>query len=108
MSGSGGGGGGGFPDVAVACEDLVIHTQLSSPIATVVKTLGKGDVLQVELEAGPITTLVVVKHHGVTAGGLASARIVRLIECINAGTRYRATVVDAVGGQVRLKVEAVR
>lgn len=108
MSGSGGGGGGGFPDIAVACEDLVIHTQLSSPVAAIVQALAKDDVLQVDLEAGPITTLVVVKHNGAIAGGLASARIVQLIECINAGTRYRAIVIDAMGGQVRLKVEAVR
>lgn len=103
---SGAGGGGIFVDTQVSCEALVIHTQLSSPVPAVVKKLVKDDVLTVEVEQSSGTQFVVAKHNGVEAGGLASAQIIRLIECINQGTIYKAKVMAVNGGQVKVKVEA--
>lgn len=107
MSGSSGGGGGiGFASGEVACDALVIHTQLSSPVPGVVKHLTQGDVLTVEVEQTGGTQYVVAKHNGAEAGSLASAQIIRLIECINQGTSYKAKVTAVNGGQVKVKVEA--
>lgn len=105
MSGSGGGGG-IFIDAQVSCEALIIHTQLSSPVPAVVDSLEKDDVLTVEVEQSGGTQFVVARHKGVEAGGLASAQIIRLIECINQGTVYQAKVIAVNGGQVKVKVEA--
>jgi hypothetical protein len=110
MSGSGGGGGGGrggFPGDSVSCENLVIHTQLTSPVPALVANLHSGAVLSVEAMPGPITTLVVAKLQGQVVGGLAAAQIIRLIDCIAAGTAYKATVTAVAGGQVKVRVEAV-
>lgn len=107
MSGSGGsgGGGGGFagPDT-IACDRLVINTQLSSPKPEVVDQLDKGTELDVSLESYPGTTVVVAKFNGAVAGGLASPETARLRRCIEQGTNYCATVIDITGGQVRVRV----
>ena len=108
MSGSGGGGFGGSWGTQVSCSALVIHTQLSSPEPSVVSRLETDAILTVEVEKTGNISLVVAKYHGEIAGGLASAQISRLIECIADGTRYQAIVRSKEGGQVRVKVEAVK
>lgn len=106
MSGSGGSGyGGGFYGEGSSCEKLVIHTQLSSPVAAVVAQLVVGSVLSVDTQPGPITTLVVAKYNGAVAGGLASAQIARLLECLDDGHQYEATVTSISGAQIKVRVE---
>jgi len=109
MSGSSGGGGGwgSFGDEGVTCEALVIHTQVSSPAPAVVAQLSKGDLLTVEVRQGAGVDIVELKYQGQLAGGLSSAQVVRLIECIRQGTNYRAEVQDISGGQVKVKVKAI-
>jgi len=106
MSGSGGGGyGGGFYGEGVACEKIVIHTQLSSPVATVVAQLNVADVLDVVGQQGKISMLIVAKFHGQVAGGLADPQISRVLECLRDGYGYKATVTAIAGGQVKVRVE---
>ena len=90
----------------VTCEQLVIDTQLSSPRAEVVDRLQSGNLLEVALAEGR-RDVVVVRHQGDLAGGLASPNLGRLRACIEGGTIYQAEVVAVNGGQVRVRVTAV-
>lgn len=106
MSGSpGSGGGGGSWEAPTTCESLVIDTQLSSPKAAVIAGIAVGDVLDVALQPGT-GTVVVVLHHGQVAGGLASPDVQRLRECIEGGTQYGAEVREINGAQVKVRVSA--
>lgn len=108
MSGSSGSRG-SWTDVIrdeVACEQLVIDTQLSSPRAEVVDRLNAGDLLEVSLDEGR-RDVVVVRHQDDLAGGLASPNLGRLRACIEGGTTYQAEVIEVNGGQVRVRVTAV-
>ena len=108
MSGSGGGGFGGFNEPAVACESLVFETQLTSPQEAVIALFDVDDMLQVGLEQAGTSTVVVLSFQGQTAGGIASPHMNRLRECIQAGTRYSATVLSKTGGQVRVRIAPLR
>lgn len=106
MSGSGGGGyGGGFSEGMDSCEKLVIHTQLSSPVAQVVGQLQVNDVLTVSSRPGQGTTLVEALYHGQVAGGIAAPQITRLMQCLSEGYQYQATVTAISGGQIKIRVE---
>lgn len=106
MSGSSGGGGSGGSWVTPStCEDLVIDTQLSSPKAAVIAGIKVGDVLDVQLQPGAGTAVVVI-HNGHVAGGLASPDVQRLRECLERGTRYGAEVKSINGAQVKIRVSA--
>lgn len=104
MSGSGGGGFGGGGDGEVSCDRLSFETQLSSPKPAVVSGIEVGDVLSVEVEPQGAVQVVVIKHRGQVAGGITSPRMVRLLECLQLGSRYSATVVRIVGGQVIVRI----
>lgn len=108
MSGSNGGsgGGGGSWEAPSTCENLVIDTQLSSPKPAVIAGIKVGDVLDVTLQQGAGTT-VVVMHGGQIAGGLASPQVQRLRECLEGGTVYGAEVTAINGAQVKIRVSAV-
>jgi hypothetical protein len=106
MSGSPGGGGGGWDTQPTACDMLDISTQLSSPKAAVIAGIAVGDVLDVALQAGA-GTAVVVLHKGQLAGGLASPDVQRLRECLEGGTQYGALVREINGAQVKVRVRAI-
>lgn len=108
MSGSGGGGyGGGFDGAPTACDTLVIETQISSPKADVVKGLAPGIVLEVALEQQGALSVVVLKHDGQVAGGIADPNVPRLRECIAQGTQYSATVRAVQGGLVIVRIAPI-
>lgn len=108
MSGSGGGfGGGASDDVPIACERLIIETAISSPKEPIIKNLSVNDVLRVELEQAGATSVVVLTHKGQKAGGIMHAQTNRLRECIQAGTKYTATVISKSDGQVRVRIKSV-
>jgi outer membrane lipoprotein SlyB len=107
MSGSSGGGsGGGWEPQPSPCHLLAINTQLSSPKAGVIAGLEVGEVLEVALQGGAGTSVVVLRH-GQVAGGLASPDIQRLRECLESGTHFSATVREINGAQVKVSVRAV-
>lgn len=108
MSGSGGGfGGGASDDAQTACERLIIETAISSPKEPVIKNLSVNDVLQVELEQAGTTSVVVLTYRDEKAGGITHAQTNRLRECIQAGTKYIATVISKSDGQVRIRIKPV-
>jgi hypothetical protein len=85
---------------------LDISTQLSSPKAAVIAGLQAGEMLDVALQAGA-DTVVVVLRHGQVAGGLASPDVQRLRECLEGGTQYSAEVKEVNGAQVKVRVRAI-
>lgn len=108
MSGSGGGGyGGGFDQGADNCDSLVIHTQLSSPVAKVIAQLQVGDILAVTSRPGQGVTLVEAVYLGQVAGGIAAPQVHRLMQCLIEGHQYKATVTAINGGQVKIRVQGV-
>ena len=106
MSGSGGGGsGGGGPDYSSPCDTLRFDSQLSSPQSPVVATLNVGDVLLIVVAQMNGHVVVQVLSNGQPAGGLTGPEATRLRNCIDQGHNYTATVLQIVGGQVRVRVE---
>lgn len=108
MTGSSGSGyGGGFDSGAVACDALIIDTQISSPKADVIKDLVRGAALNVALaQVGGVST-VVLTYEGRLAGGIADPSVQRLRECLAQGTQYTATVRAINGGLVTVRVTPV-
>lgn len=108
MSGSGGGfGGGSGDDASIACERLIIETAISSPKEPVIRRLEAGYILQVGLEQVGTTSVVVLTYESEVAGGITHAQTNRLRECIEAGTKYIATVISKSDGQVRVRIKPV-
>lgn len=106
MSGSGTSGyGDGFWGQGESCEKLMVHTQLSSPVAAIISKLVVGSVMAVVSRPGSGITLVEAQFNGKLAGGIASAQIARLIQCLAEGYQYKATVTAINGGQVKIRVE---
>jgi len=107
MSGSGGGGyAGGDEGFNDNCENLVVHTQLSSPKSDVIQNISEGDVLDVGLQKGEQSTVVVVMFNNQVAGGVACPQIHTLRTCIEKGTDYKAVVQSIKAGQVKVKISA--
>lgn len=101
MSGSGGG---GFSPRSDDCESLIINTQLSSPKPGVVQHLSVGDDLEIVIQQGQTTTVVVALFNGEVAGGLAAPEVGRLRTCLEGGNQYIAKVIGLNDGQVRVRV----
>jgi hypothetical protein len=109
MSGSGGGYSGGAVDFVDACEDLVITTQLSSPKDAVVQQLQVGDILNIALHPdGHGNDIVVALYEGQIAGGVTNAQILRLKSCMQDGTIYVGEVLSILGGQVKVRIKAIK
>ncbi|AEG02826.1 hypothetical protein Metme_4486 [Methylomonas methanica MC09] len=106
MSGSNGssGVGNGFWESEESCETLVIDTQLSSPKPDVISDISVGDLLDISAQPIGTTTVVVALYQGKVAGGLASPKTRRLLECLAGGTRYVARVTEKNDGQIRVRV----
>lgn len=106
MTGSNGSrfGGGGAVRTEIACERLSFDTQLSSPKPAVVAQLKVDDVLAVEIDQQGPAQVVVIKLGNQIAGGITSPKMVRLLECLQAGSTYQATVTSISGGQVSVRI----
>lgn len=106
MSGSSGGGSGGgsiYDDSP--CERVRFDAQITSPQAAVVASISVGEVLDVAIATMQGMLIVQVLRNGAIVGGLAGPDASRLRNCIEQGHVYRATVLWANGGQVRVRVE---
>lgn len=108
MSGSSGTGfSGNGAGSNVSCEDIVIHTQLASPKASVIVKISKGDILEIESENNPMNQpLIVAKFKGNIAGGITHSSMFRLLDCIKSGTEYNAEVLSVNLGIVKIKIYA--
>jgi len=85
-----------------ACERVNFRADINSP-QPIVSTLKLQDVLTVRLQTTPLPS-VVVEFRGVVAGALTGSNINTLVNCIQNGYTYEATVVSIVGGRCTVQV----
>lgn len=111
MSGISGGIGGGIAPRPIDggadyCLNLVIQTNLSSVNESVLKMVVVGDVLPVVAEGidGPVRVL----KDGEILGTVLSGLLLELINCINNGTKYEATILKIDGAICQVKIAAVK
>lgn len=86
----------------VPCNELAFHTTVASPDPVVVPTLKKGDTLEVILT--PAKKIELHDKNGDVAGGLLSPYRDTLINCIEQGIDYVATILEISGSIVKIKV----
>ena len=114
---SGGGGGGYFNDdwrrASVNAEieddkcDITERTNLNSPVPQVIATLIVGEFLLVDLETQPRERVVVKNSAQEIAGAITSLNLVKFIECIKKGSKYKAEVLFVDGGHVEVEIRPV-
>jgi hypothetical protein len=83
--------------------NIVERTPLNSPKADVLKKLEKGDVLNVVLSDDKRSVLAVKTGVGV-AGSLTPRRLADLLECMERGQAYKATVADLRGAFCQVEI----
>lgn len=106
MSGSPGGGGssfGGGGGAAFDCASVSIQTTIMSPDPIVLAGLSAGDVLNVSLRTatGP---LIAVTASGDTLGVIFTTDLSTLIDCINNGYDYKATILRISGAECHILI----
>ena len=109
MSGHSGGNGGPIinpPITTDSCERLTIVTYLSSPKADVIDKLKEGDILSISAlsDQGPI---VAITLEGEIAGSILSSEQIRLLNCINSGTEYKAIVLSIQDASCEIRIKAI-
>ncbi len=100
MSGSGGG---YMPGGPTGDCDIVERTPLNSPKAGVLQQLKKGDVLQVR-PSDDRKSIVAQKDGVGVAGSLTPRRLADLLECIERGRTYKATIVELKGALCEVEI----
>ncbi len=95
-----GGGDGGPPQDDCAFTEITV---LSSPNQAVIQTLGVGSVLAVVHETQPASRVVAMSNLDI-AGSITSAKVMKMIECMNRGYNYAATIREIAGGRVTVEV----
>lgn len=93
-------------DGADYCLNLVIKTNLSSVDEDVLNTVAIGEILPVAAEGidGPVRVL----KDGNILGTVLSGLLLELINCINNGTEYEATILKIDGAICQVKIAAVK
>ena len=88
------------------CLNLVIKTNLSSVNESILKMVAVGDVLPVVAEGidGPVRVL----KDGEILGTVLSGLLLELINCINNGTEYEATILKIDGAICQVRIAAVK
>jgi hypothetical protein len=104
MSGSSGPVTGG-PAGEHPCASLRLARPLEAPVPGVADALTVGDILRLELQAGPPEVVAAVTATGVLAGAVAPT--MRLLECLHQDVAFEAEVRSANHGAVQLEVRAV-
>lgn len=86
------------------CRNLVIRTQLFSPVPAVLNQLVKGDKMNVVLlsKGGPCIAM----YGSLLAGTVIHRDLLQLIECLNKGVDFEATVRDVFGGACLVTIKA--
>jgi len=83
--------------------DIVEKTPLNSPKSPVIKQLKKGDVLAVQPSTDGRSVVAVKEGLGV-AGSLTPRRLADLLECIEKGRKYKATIVELRGAFCEVEI----
>lgn len=102
MSGSGSS---GYKPTAPAnpCARLSFQATINSPKPDVVGHLAVGDILDVALN--PQGQGVVLQRNEQLAGSLTGTHVAQLVNCINSGFDYQATVVQLNGGHCVVRID---
>jgi len=84
------------------CEDINFITDINSPQEDALEDLEEGTILNVVLE----NNIIVVRRpdNDQLVGSINWSAISRLIECIEEGNEYGATIRDIRGGLVRVQI----
>lgn len=114
MSGSGsdgGGGGGGVVNTPgngpprVPCDELTFDCYLASPAPDVVARLVTDDILNLQIGTSASGGMVVeARTQSGDVAGSISAQIHAILECIQAGFAFVATVISVNAGAIRVHV----
>jgi hypothetical protein len=101
----GGSGSGGYTPSAPSspCARLTFQATINSPKPAVMNQLKVGDLLDVTLN--PQGQGIILEYNGQTAGSLTGSQVAQLVNCINSGFDYQATVVQLNGGQCVVRVD---
>ena len=91
--------------LSTCCSDLIIRTQLFSPIQSVLKKVSVGDEFVVKLlgKNGPC----VASFGNDTVGSIITKDLLLLIDCINKGQDFIAIVRTIRGGSCAITIKAV-
>lgn len=81
--------------------DLNIITHIINPKPNLTNQLVMGDVLIVALDSNLVT---IQNNQGQIIGTIAPPNIDKLIDCINQGNFYNATITEINGGYIRVQV----
>ena len=85
------------------CDQLSFLAIIHSPQPAVIVQISQGDLLSVELQAVPLT-VVVVKYQGAIAGTLTGVQVSSLINCLQNGYPFGAKVISIEGGKCTIDV----
>lgn len=116
MSGGGGGGDeqwrpnpkvpkGGGPDVIPDPCNVDETTNLNSVDRDVLKSVQIGSELAVVFQAGPPQRLVATTGGGAIVGSITSTSMLQIIQCIQGGVVYTATVVTIRGAVCQVRIQ---
>ena len=103
---SGSAGGQGGSDGSDPC-DIVQTAPLNSPQPVVVQGLKANDILDVILNTSGTRAVLEVHKNGQVVGSLTHRGHINIINCIQQGHQYQATVTSIQGGSVQMQVERV-
>lgn len=85
------------------CSKLTFEATVNSPQASVLAQITVGDVLEVvSTESGQGAAVL---HQGSVVGALTGTRVAQLINCMNSGFTYTATVKTLNGGQCIVRID---
>lgn len=85
------------------CATLTFDATVNSPQAGVLAQLSVGDVLDVV--STHASQGAAVSHQGIIVGALTGTRVAQLINCMNSGFTYTATVKTLNGGQCIVRID---
>jgi hypothetical protein len=106
MGGSGSGGSWVPTAPSNQCVRLAFRASINSPQPNIVSSLTIGNVLDVKLQTTP-TIAVIAVLAGTAVGALTGTQVNALVNCIQNGYRYEATVVAVVGGKCTVDVRHI-
>lgn len=105
MSGRGGGGGDFEPTRKPSCDEIAEKTVLNSPVPAVLDELKKGDVLKLRVQTTANAKTVRAYWGQKVAGSITFANLRTLINCLEDGHTYTATVVEIRSGRCEVLIE---
>lgn len=88
------------------CERIAFRATINSPQPNIVPNLQPGNILVVRLQTTPTIT-VIAELSGVVVGTLTGTRVNELVNCIQNGYQYQATVFSVVGGKCTVDVRHI-